>query len=297
MTQARRGPDPQDTEAFVGATTEAGVVATLARDSVALQTLSQDRALSLLVPEGYQHERIDLERYDDKPRRKRGDVTLHDAASFALYFRQHETSGTAVYADVRKLTVEAVINGHGHSAGDRADGPGWGDHRAKLALRHSHEWRTWTANEGLSGQKEFAEFIEDNYADIHEPDHATMLEIASSIEASSTGQFEGRHRLQDGSVALRYTEQVDARAGQKGDLTIPETFTVGLRVFEGSEPVKMTARLRYRIREGKLAIGYKLERLDDVKERAFENVINKVELESGHTCLRGESPAPVGLPF
>lgn len=120
-----------------------------------------------------------------------------------------------------------------------------------------------------------------------------MLEIAQSIEATSSGQFESKQRLQDGQVALRYSQQVEARAGTKGDLTIPETFTVALRCYEGIDPVDITARLRYRIREGQLAIGYRLERLDDVKDKAFADVVDAVEQRLGRQLLRGAAPAPV----
>lgn len=271
-------------------------IARLAREGLEPRNLQPDdgrRVASVLVPEGTRHELIDLERYDTHPERKRGQVNLHEHTSFADYLFDHALPGTHVYADVRNGTVTAVLNDH--TRVQRGDSqPGWGDHRATLDLRHSHEWVCWTQrNGGLMSQDDFAEHLEDNYVDIVEPDHATMLEIAQSIQASSSAEFKSKQRLQDGQVALRYEEQVEARAGQKGDLTIPETFTVALRVYEGTLTTEMTARLRYRIRDGQLAIGYRLERLDDVRDAAFASVIDEIEQRAGHTCLRGKAPAPL----
>lgn len=257
---------------------------------------SVSEVFGVLVPPDAEHRLVDLERYLAYPHRKRGHVVVHEPVSLADYVRRHATASTALYADVRDGTVTAVLNDHQPESGpDESVGEaGWGDHRAVLDLRPSHEWKVWTNLDGKGmGQTAFAEHLEDNYLDIVDPDHATMLEIAQSIEATSSGNFKSRQRLQDGQVALRYEETVDARAGTKGDLTIPETFTVALRVWEGLDPVELTCRLRYRIRDGQLSIGYKLERLDDIKDKAFAQVVDTVEQHTDHTCLRGAAPNPV----
>jgi uncharacterized protein YfdQ (DUF2303 family) len=284
---------------ILNAASDAGAVAAVAREAGQPHDLDQlASVVGLLVPDGASHKTIDLERYEPRPQRKRGTVVFHDAASLGDYVTTHRIAGTAVYADVRDGEVVAVVNGHQpqpEAVTDEHSGfPGWGDHRAQLDLRHSHEYKAWTARNGkLTGQVDFAEFLEDNYLDIVNPDHATMLEIAQSIEATSNGVFKSKQRLTDGQVALRYEETVDARAGQKGDLQIPETFQVALRVFEGTDPVTLDARLRYRIRDGQLAIGYKLERLDDVVEKAFADVVVGVEERIGEKCWYGAAPEPV----
>lgn len=273
-------------------TSEAAAIAQIAREAGRAYELEED-VVGVLVPPDAEHHVLDLERYEPVPRRKRGTVTLHEPVSFAHYVQGYSSPATNLYADVRDGDIVAVLNDH-QQEGDDTGGPGWGDHRAVLDLRHSHEWRTWTGHNGKwQRQEQFAEFIEDSYPDIVDPDHATMLEIAQSIEASSSGTFKSKQRLHDGQVALRYEETVDAKAGQRGDLTIPETFTVALRVWEGLDPVQLTCRLRYRIHDGQLTIGYKLERLDDVKDRAFADIVDTVEQHTGATCLRGTAPDPV----
>lgn len=282
-----------DLEQQHGVMTEAGTVADIARQVGTPQEILSD-VHSVLVPAGDKLELLDLERYSPEPERKRGERILHEHVSFADYVTGHTLPGTHVYADVRTSTITAVLNDHDPQDAEGNVLPGWGDHRARLDLRHSHEWDTWVSADGcMIDQTKFAEHLEDNYLDIVDPDHATMLEIAQSIEATSSGQFESKQRLTDGQVALRYTEQVSASAGQKGDLTIPETFKIALRVYEGLDPVELTARLRYRIRNGQLAIGYKLERLDDVKDKAFSDVVDAIEQRLGRQLLRGAAPSPV----
>jgi len=241
---------------------------------------------------------IDRERHQATPSRKRGVVTVHEHASLARYVGAHEIVGhTALYADVRERRIVAVINGHGGLAendtpGDEGGPAGWGDHRAALTLRHSPEWEAWTAQDGRwLGQAVLAEHFQDNYVDIIEPDHATMLELAQTFQATSFVDFKSAHRLKDGNTGLRYEETSDARAGQKGELEIPDEFTLSLRVFEGLDPVEVQARLRYRVRDGSLVIGYRLVRPEDHVRAAFDALLADVEGTTGLVAYRAVAPS------
>ncbi|MFD6970707.1 DUF2303 family protein, partial [Streptomyces sp. NPDC059949] len=196
--------------------------------------------------------------FTGQPDRKQGTTVVRDAASFAAYFSKHADADTEVYADAGQLTITAVLDAH------TADTPRWSGHRLRLSLRQTDAWAQWIGNDGkLLGQEQFAEFLEDHLPELLVPDSATMLEIAQSIQATTKASFESGTRLQSGERQLKYTEDTRASAGRKGDLTIPETFTIGLIPFEGSEGYKLTARLRYRIQDTQLRIGYKLDRPAD----------------------------------
>lgn len=240
---------------------------------------------------------IDRERHKGAPDRKRGSITVHEHKSLARYVGVHEIVGhTALYADVRARSIVAVINGHGELAendtpGDEGASAGWGDHRATLTLRHSPEWEAWKSKDGQwLKQAALAEHFQDNYVDITNPDHATMLELAQTFQATNSVDFKSAHRLKDGNTGLRYEETSDAKAGQKGDLEIPDEFTLVLRVFEGLEEVEVQARLRYRIREGELAIGYRLVRPEDHVRTAFDTLLADVEDTTGLTAYRAVAP-------
>jgi len=214
---------------------------------------------------------IDLtgDQYRDRPARKAGTATVRDARSFLDYYTKHYDDASEVYADVTKLSVTAVLDAHEGADG----GPRWGRHRLVLALRHTPAWTAWTEkNSKLLGQEEFAEFIEDHLPEIVDPPAANMLEIAQSIQATTKTSFKSGTRLDTGQRQLVYEETGNASAGKRGQLTIPETFAIGLTPFEGAAAYRLNARLRYRIADGTLRIGYKLDRPEDTIATAFADV-------------------------
>lgn len=84
--------------------------------------------------------------------------------------------------------------------------------------------------------------------------------------------------MQSGETQLNYTEQQNATAGKKGQLAIPDTFHIGIRVYDNlGQPYKLGARFRYRINGGNLALGYRLTRPKDVLQAAFDDVVAEVE--------------------
>ncbi|MCV2395951.1 YfdQ family protein [Actinotalea sp. M2MS4P-6] len=210
----------------------------------------------------------------ETPLRKTGLVILHTATSLVAYINRHHTEGTEVWADVERSAIRAVINGNATNT------PGHGDHIATLMLRKTPSWLAWEKASGQMGsQVRLAELIEDRAIDIVKPASADLLEVAQTFKAARSVDFESSQRLSTGEVAIVYREQVDAKAGRKGELTIPETFELALVPYEGSPTYKVTARLRYRIAEGQLSIGFVLDRPEDVLRAAFDDIA--VEVESG----------------
>lgn len=244
------------------------------------------RFFSVVTPPNGSAKVIDLEdhlqKYADRPRRKEGTVQLTDAASLVAYVKAHKLPATAIYADWRNKRIVAVLNDH------ETGGPGWGDHQAVLTLTLTPEWCVWKQRDGvLSNQEEFAEHIEDHASDISEPPAADMLELAQTFHASSSVDFKSQTRLASGQVQLRYEETIQAKAGQSGNLTIPPGFLLLLSVFEGMDPVEISARLRYRLREGHLSIGYKLDRPDNAIRAAVDAVVAEIERATELVVLRG----------
>ena len=222
------------------------------------------------------------------PERKTGVVNLTEHESLSKYVTEHaEQMASTLWADRDAGRITAVLNGH--LAED--DSAGWGDHRAILTLRQTPAWRAWTAASGqLVDQQAFAEFLEDRAADVVEPDAATLIEVVTTIEATTGVAFKSAVRLQDGQTQLRYEETTDAKAGQAGQLTIPQRITLGIAPFEGIDPYRLTARLRYRLRDGRLTIGVVLDQPEDVLRAAFGDVIAAVETATDLTVMHG-SPA------
>jgi uncharacterized protein YfdQ (DUF2303 family) len=183
---------------------------------------------------------------------------------------------TTVWVHQASGRVVAVLNDNAPEAS------AWGDHRLALQLVYTDEWKRWAAHDGrLLDQETFAEHIEESQVDVVEPDAADLLEIAQTFHATTTSSFKSAKRLNSGEVQLEYVEDIAASAGRKGDLSIPTELVLGIPIFLGEEVVRLTALLRYRIRDGKLAIGYKLVRPGDVVRQAIDAVAEQ---------LRGEFP-------
>lgn len=247
--------------------------------------LLDDQAYAFLVPDGARVEVVDVDRENrgELPRRKRGTVLLTTADSLIAYVTDHDErdNRTHLYADVDHQRIVGVLNGPNAQ-------PGWGDHKAVLTLKTTPEWNRWAQRDGvIDDQVAFAEHIEDCLADIVEPPGADLLELAQTFQASTSAEFKTGARLVDGRRQLTYVEDIQASAGATGQIEIPADSLVSLAPIEGSEPVTMKARLRFRVGNGKLRIGYILHRPDVVLREAFDNVLARVEAGTDITAYHG----------
>lgn len=218
------------------------------------------------------------------PNRKRGTVCLKDLASMLAYCADQKTPETGyLYADPDTRTITAVFNDHRH-----LDDAGWRDHRAAYKAEYTPEFAKWLGKSGVQmGQTEFAEFVEDNFADITEPAAQHLLEMATTIQAKTDISFASAKRLQNGQVQLQYTETIDARAGANGALEIPKEFALGLRIFKNGEGYKLKARLKYRLHSGTVKFWYELDRPERAVEDAFGGYVETLREQSGYCVLLG----------
>jgi uncharacterized protein YfdQ (DUF2303 family) len=228
---------------------------------------------------------IDAEKGLQNPVRRRGRVTVFDAASLNQIIRDNATAGNCViYMDRHPdhPSVVAVLNDHGK------DGAGWGDYRAVVEFRQTPQWEKWCALDGrLIQQVPFSEFIEENMEDIAEPAGAVMLEIATYLSAVRTVNFRSGVSLQGGLVQLQHDETDEIKAGT---LKIPEVFTLGITPIFGLGSYKVPVRFRYRIADRKLLLGFKLQRRETLMATIVEDVIAKIEKGSNISVLDGLPP-------
>ena len=217
--------------------------------------------------------------------RKTGRTVVRDAASFLTYWTKHHDDASEIYSDVEQLTVTAVLDAHS------ADEPGFGEHRLHLQLRRTKAWEEWLSLDGkLVDQDRFANFLEDHLVSLVEPDAATMLEIAQSIKATTKAEFQSSSRLQNGERKFSFVEDTKATAGSKGDIAIPEVFKIAVPPFEGADAYSMTARFKYRLGNGALALGFKLEQPEERAKAAFADVLAAIA-EGLDTPILNGTPA------
>ncbi len=232
--------------------------------------------------------KYDFEALLNTPRRKRGTVQLHDAASLCAFVNEHKTETTRLYADAEAFTFVAVINDA------TAEGAEWADHRAVLKLRQTEEWKRWAGKDNvLMSQEDFAEHIEDGAPEIVKPDAATMLELAQTFQAKTGVDFKSSSVLQSGERQLTYNEEIKASAGGAGQITVPSIIELSLAAFEGGKKTKILARFRFRIGGGQLRIGYKLDRPEEVLREAVRSAADEIREATDIAVLNGTPPVGV----
>lgn len=253
-------------------TADAQVIADFAIESASPDELDPNEIYTQTVPAGARRETIDLEQFLDAPRRAKGTVRLQTVDDLVRYVTRHdEPTSTTLWLDIDSHLVVAVLNDH------LAGSPAWGDHRATLQLKPTDEWTHWISKDGqLLAQAAFAEHIDDGLREIVTPDPADMLEIAQSIQGATKVEFQSAARLQNGQIGVKWVEEQTAKAGQRGELEIPERFELAIAPFLGEEPYRVGARLRYRLNGGQLALGYKLDRPADVVRDAVDQIAQRL---------------------
>ena len=273
--------------------TEAQSIIDAARQGVLPTPMQPDERHSLLhLPnaESGQGKLVSVEGYLGRPLRKRGTVEVFDPASFNQVLRDNEGAGdVAIYIDrnPERPAVEAVLNGHGKG------GAGWGDLRVCIAFRPTPQWTKWRAIDGkLLAQTDFAEFIEDNLADIVDPPGAAMLEIATHLQATRNVAFRRAVALGSGQVQFENVENLDAKVGP-GQIEVPQTPTLSLAPLFGSPAFAVPARFRWRLEDGALRLGVKLQRIEDLMREVLDDVVKKIEVGTNVSVLEGVAPRPV----
>lgn len=254
-------------------------------------TITRGELPLLMVPHGYNAQLLDnLEKHLPAPLRKTGCAKLDDLDSFVWYAKEHSSLScsriyTAVDYKTGALSFNAVFNDHEQEAA------AWRDFNAQFAPALSLEWLRWTGkNKQAMTQSEFASFIEDNLPEIATieglPTGTDMLQLASNFEVTSEKKFKAGHRLQSGGVSIEYIDQEDA--GTLARMQVFDKFALGMPVYFNGTAYRIDARLKYRIREGKLALWYELIRPEKIIEDAARELIEVVRSKTGMPVLFGK---------
>jgi len=153
----------------------------------------------------------------------------------------------------------------------------WGTVYADLRLAFSPEAKRWMDASGkYMAQQDFAEFCELNLETFSSPDAATILEIAQTFQAKSTVDFSSAVRLSNGAIKLKRDEKIEATAGERADLSIPDMLTVAMPLFKYGKAYAVQARLRYRVVESAVLLSVLLVDPEMAIEHAFKEVAEEV---------------------
>jgi uncharacterized protein YfdQ (DUF2303 family) len=216
----------------------------------------------------------DLEKYAKTPSRLRQTATFSDTESFVHYVNDFKDSGTRIFAlfGDKGGQFDAVLDYH-----ETPMDPRWCDHVAIYSCPTTPEWDKWMKlNNAFMVQADFSDFVEDQRTAFSDPNAATMLEIARTLEASQTGKFESSINPSNGNKTLVYKDEVNASAGGSARIPIPSVITVRLQPFRRGAVYQLEARLLFRIRDGKVTFQYQLVRAHEIIEIALKEISSKI---------------------
>lgn len=237
----------------------------------------------VVIPDGFRLEDISDE-FVLPPRIKQA-VIVDDADSLIAYANRFSDRRSIIIADLDALKIHVRLDWH--SCNQNPDGALLAQHnvhRAALKLRSSEEFDRWSKIENtLLDQMAFAEFLDENSADIVDPDPAVMIEIARDLEATQGVAFKAGTRLQTGERSFRYETETHV----KGDLVVPQRFRLSIPLFFGEEPTEIEASFRFRPNPDGLKLGFVWRRVEYVRQAQFRAIAFRVSEATGLPVIQG----------
>lgn len=250
------------------------------------KVVTTGNATFLILSEEEKHVDISntLQALEDAKRRKEGTKHLLDIHSFIQYVNDQAKEDTGyIYVDPDAMTITAVFDD------DKAENSGWQKHQAVYRPATTPEFNDWNRNNCKAfSQIEFGEFVESHIADIAEPTGTTLLNVALTLQAKTDVNFSSGKRLDNGQAQLVYQENITATAGVNGDIQIPTSFKLGLRIFKNATGYNIPARLKYRLTSGTVRFIYELDRPEVYIEDAFKDFAALLVEKTGYTVLLGK---------
>lgn len=239
-----------------------------------------DGSKVLILPDGYQaHKLPPLKKVLTNVDRMETALTVK---SFCDYVNRFKKPASQVFGDYRSRKVKAIVDYH--VPGDETNVPDYCDHFVMYEAPLSDQFLRWKGiHEKKIGQREFIEFVEENYQDVVSPPHADLLDMLANLSAKKAVKFKSGLRMKDGSVDLEYGEDITTTGAH---MTIPSEIELGIPVLHDGAPYKIRVLLRYRLDEGSLSFILVINRLEYLLRQAFDDVLVEIEGQTGIPVYR-----------
>ncbi|AYD87687.1 hypothetical protein [Caulobacter phage Kronos] len=225
-------------------------------------------------------------------------VTVETQDSLVSYVNDFKDHGSRLFASISASTITAVLDYHQgatsalETGGDDAHGvdagkADFGQHVVTLKLPYSEEWDRWTKADGqLYDQQTFARMLHENRLEIIEPDAATIIEAVRDLRAARNVSFTPDVSLMHNTESFVLSDVTDV-SRRTGELSIPSAFVLRVPVYFGGEVIQIEAQLRTDTAEGKLKLGFKLMRRENIRQQVFQRVVSAVAESTGLPSVYG----------
>lgn len=233
----------------------------------------------VIVPDEFMLEELSLEPLPDHIRQK---LKLTEVDSFVRYVKEFATHTARIFAVANDTgaVFKAVLNYH---EGGNEAAAGWGTHVAEFSPFYSPEFSAWLAINGKPlTQEQFLDHLRKWGDVIESQSDADLIELASSLDFTTKGEFSSHVERTKGGRKLLFNEVVDGSAQVKGQqVAVPDSFQLELQVFVNGATYALGADILYRPQNGSLRIIVELRRHHLVVRKAVEDVVAEVKEGTG----------------
>lgn len=211
-------------------------------------------------------------------------VEVDDRESLVTYTNRFQDERTIITADYDRGEIIARIDWHSDSMEEGQSVAQAATHMATLKLGDSEEYQRWNAIQNkLVMQDEFAEFLDENAADIHEPSPAEMIEVARDLEVIQGASFKSGTRLDNGDRTFLYESDTQV----KGEVKVPTEFSLNIPLYHGEEPMVLNAKFRFRPKPDALYMGFVWHRVEYQRRAVFNNIAHSIAEATGRPVIHG----------
>lgn len=241
-----------------------------------------------------------LEHYRQRPARRTGVAKVTTLASFIDLTNRHKSEHSALFANTRwpGPSLRAVINYH-----ELQGTPAHLDHRVVYDFPITDELKAWIGgNSKMIEQAEFAAFLEEHAAELAAPLEAEvnqyerlfkerfaepndLIALSRNLEVYVGAKVKRRERLQSGERTVEFVEEHTNGKGET--VEIPGIFMVAVAAFLDGDPVRIPARLRYRIAAGSIHWSYQLYRWEYWLRNQVQTDLLRAAKETGLPAFEG----------
>lgn len=219
-----------------------------------------------------------IDQYRREPERRRGTANVTTRASFIDLVNRHRDEHSVIFAQTQwpEPNLTAVIDYHTAADGDGPHVARWSSHRIVYAFPLTEEFKAWVEGSGQAfDQLDFAAFLEEHAAELAAPTDgerseferlfkerfatpAEVLQLSRHLEVHVGQRVKRQERLASGERVVEFTDEHTNSKGEKVD--VPGIFMVSVPAFVDGDPVRIPARLRYRLKGGAVVWFFQLYR-------------------------------------
>lgn len=217
----------------------------------------------------------------------RQDEVMVEPKSFSAYITAFKSPTAICRASLSRNNIVAVLDYHGRAGSGEGNAavPGRSAHVVTLNCPFDLDYARWRpvfAGKQTFNQEELARFLEDMIHTIGAPPAGDLLEAIADLEIVRHVHFKSARNDRNGNVTIAYQELDDENVpGRDGKLTLPDHVDVVVPIFQGGNPVLLTAKLRHRMDKGVVAFSLIVPSIDVKEREAFRAIGDGVAETTG----------------